>query len=62
MMDKEQRAHDLAMQVVSELLSRDFDTLNDGNEKDKGKSRINFALSVLDEYNYFYETFKNSMK
>lgn len=57
----EKRSHDLALLVVSEILSRDFDCMsnsdNDGDEK-----REVLAASVLDEYNFFYDAFKKSMK
>lgn len=61
MSDKAKRAHDLALLVTSEWLSRDFESAinsdNDGDEK-----REVLAASVLDEYEFFYDHFMTSMK
>lgn len=61
MSDNEKRAHDLALIVVSESLSRDFEVMKN-SDKDGDESREILAASVLDEYNYFFDTFKKSIK
>lgn len=61
MVDNEKRAHDLAMLVVSETLSRDFDVMKN-SDKDGDEVREVLAASILDEYNFFYDAFIKSMK
>lgn len=61
MSDNEKRAHDLALIVVSESLSRDFEVMKN-SDKDGDESREVLAASVLDEYNFFFDTFKKSIK
>ena len=60
MSDNEKRAHDLALIVVAESLSRDFETMSNG--KDPEQKREVLAASVLDEYNFFYDAFIKSIK
>ncbi len=60
MSDNEKRAHDLAMLVVAEILSRDFETMSNG--KNPKQKREVLASSVLDEYNFFYNAFMESIK
>ncbi|NBI72148.1 hypothetical protein D3Z50_13965 [Clostridiaceae bacterium] len=60
MTDDEKRAHDLALIVVAETLSRDFGTMGSG--KNPKQKREALAESVLDEYNFFYDTFIESIK
>lgn len=59
MSDNEKRAHDLALLVVSELLSRDFEIMSNG--KNSNQMREVLAASVLDEYNFFYDAFAESI-
>lgn len=61
MADIEKRAHDLTLAVVSELLSRDFDTMKN-SDQDGNEVREVLAASVLDEYNFFFDAFKKSIK
>lgn len=61
MSDNEKRAHDLALIVVSESLSRDFEVMKN-SDKDGDESREVLAASVLDEYNFFFDAFKKSIK
>lgn len=61
MSDIEKRAHDLTLAVVSELLSRDFDTMKN-SDQDGNEVREVLATSVLDEYNFFFDAFKKSIK
>lgn len=61
MSDIEKRAHDLTLAVVAELLSRDFDTMKN-SDQDGNEVREVFAASVLDEYNFFFDAFKKSIK
>lgn len=60
MSDNEKRAHDLALIVVSESLSRNFGTMSNG--KNPKQRREVLAASVLDEYNFFYDAFMESIK
>lgn len=61
MSDIEKRAHDLTLTVVAELLSRDFYTMKN-SDQDRNEIREVFAASVLDEYNFFFDAFKKSIK
>lgn len=61
MSDNEKRAHDLALIVVSESLSRDFEVMKN-SDKDGDEVREVLAASVLDEYNFFFDAFKKSIK
>lgn len=61
MSDKEKRAHDLALQVVSEILSHDYAVMkNSDNNGDAAREVL--ATSVLDEYNFFFDAFKKSIQ
>lgn len=60
MSDNEKRAHDLALLVVSETLSRDFETMSSG--KNPEQKREVLTASVLEEYNFFYDAFLKSIK
>lgn len=60
MTDDAKRAHDLALVVVAETLSRDFGTMSSG--KNPKQKREVLAASVLDEYNFFYGAFMESIK
>jgi len=60
MSDNEKRAHDLALIVVAESLSRDFKIMSDG--KNPKQKREVLAASVLYEYNFFYDAFMESIK
>lgn len=61
MSDNEKRAHELALTVVSEILSRDYDVMKNSDD-DGDEAREVLAASVLDEYNFFFDVFKKSMK
>lgn len=61
MSDNEKRAHELAMLVVSELMSHDFNVMKN-SDKDGDEVREVLAASVLDEYNFFFDAFKKSIK
>ena len=61
MSDNEKRAHELALTVVSEILSRDYDVMKNSDD-DGDEAREVLAASVLDEYNFFFDAFKKSMK
>lgn len=61
MSDNEKRAHELAMLVVSESISHDFNVMKN-SDKDGNEVREVLAASVLDEYNFFFDTFKKSIK
>lgn len=60
MTDDAKRAHDLALVVVAETLSRDFETMSSG--KNPKQKREVLAASILDEYNFFYDAFMESIK
>lgn len=60
MTDKEKISHDLALLVVSEIISRDFSIMK--NTKESGDMmRDALAASVLEEYNYFFDVFMKSI-
>lgn len=61
MSDNEKRAHDLALIVVSEILTKDFMVMKN-SDHDGDESREVLAESVLDEYNFFFDAFKKSIK
>ncbi len=61
MSNDEKRAHDLALTVISEILSRDFEVMIN-SDNDANETREVLAASVLDEYNYFFDAFKKSIK
>ena len=61
MNDNDKRAHDLAMLIVSELVSRDFESMkNSDSVGDEAREML--AMSVLEEYTFFFDAIKNSMK
>lgn len=61
MSDKEKRAHELALQVVSEILSHDYNLMKNSDHTGDAAREV-LAASVLDEYNYFFDAFKNSIQ
>lgn len=61
MSDKEQRAHELALCVVSEVMSRDYETYTN-SDNDGDELREVLAASVLEQYEFFYGTFLKTMK
>ncbi len=61
MSDIEKRAHDLTLTVIAEIISRDFDIMKN-SDHDENEAREVFAASVLDEYNFFFDAFKKSIK
>ncbi len=61
MSDTEKRAHDLTLTVIAEIISRDFNIMKN-SDQDENEVREVFAASVLDEYNFFFDVFKKSIK
>lgn len=61
MSDIEKRAHDLTLTVIAEIISRDFNIMKN-SDQDENEVREVFAASVLDEYNFFFDVFKKSIK
>jgi hypothetical protein len=61
MSDNEKRAHDLALTVVSEIITRDFEVMKN-SDNDSDEAREVLAASVIDEYNFFFDAFKKSIK
>lgn len=61
MTDNEKRAHDLALQVTMEILSRDYDVMKN-SDPDGNEPREVLASSIIDEYNSFYDIFVKSIK
>lgn len=60
-MANEERAHDLALAVVKEVLHRDFDVMKN-SDHDGNEQREVLAASVLDEYNFYFNAFKKSIE
>ena len=59
--DTEKRSHDLTLTVIAEIISRDFNIMKN-SDQDENEVREVFAASVLDEYNFFFDVFKKSIK
>ena len=60
-MATEERAHDLALAVVKEVLHRDFDSMKN-SDHDGNEQREVLSASVLDEYNFYFNAFKKSIE
>ncbi|MBQ3513471.1 MAG: hypothetical protein IJA32_06705 [Lachnospiraceae bacterium] len=61
MSDKETRAHELALCVVSEVMRHDFELMKKP-QKDSQKPEAAFLASVTADYNFYFDKFKDSIK